>query len=102
MNVYQMYGYSGNRVSFWIKRKNWTNTVAKVTSIANQKSGRLKGTPPYFNNPIVKAHIFNLSTGELLEENATLSCPGAYTYELIETKNIPDSIKNHPNLSKKT
>lgn len=58
----------------WVRRSTWGNTIACVTDIENVERGR----PPYFNGAKVRADIYRISTGEILEEGAVLPVPGTF------------------------
>lgn len=79
MNIYQMYEKNGNQCGFCVVRDSWGRIYAKVTSIAGQTSGPLKGRPPYYGNPRVTMDVYN-NDGTIQKENQVLSCPGNYTY----------------------
>lgn len=73
LNIFQMYAANGGRLGFWVRRTTWGNTCARVTFV-----GEFKGPPPYYGNPVVRADIYDLQTGELREKDAKLPVPGTY------------------------
>jgi hypothetical protein len=80
MNVYEMYVEHGKMPGFWLRRTTWGNTCAKVTSV-----GELKGRPPYYGNPEVRADIYDLYTGDMKEAEVVVPVPGTYkTWRLIQ------------------
>lgn len=79
MNVYGMYQENGRQAGFWIVRDTWGNTCAKVVEV-----GTLKGRPPYYGNPDVYVDIYDIHSGKLQEAHVLLSCPGTYSYRLIQ------------------
>lgn len=80
MNIYQMYCANGNQAGFYVQRDTWGNTYAQITKVAGKTRGPLAGIPPYYGNPLVHCDLYNLATGELIDCNAQLSCPGNYSY----------------------
>ncbi|MGE4429114.1 MAG: hypothetical protein AB7E05_00065 [Sphingobium sp.] len=73
LNVFQMYAANNLQAGFWLRRTTWGNTCAQVTSV-----GEFKGPPPYYGNPAVFADIYDLRTGALKEQGATIPVPGTY------------------------
>ena len=97
MNIYQMYEINNNEAGFWVIRDSWGKTVAKVTMIGKQTSGKLKGRPPYYNNPTVFCELYDLDTGNIIQNKleyyqkdgrTTISSPGTYTYNMVDTDKI--------------
>lgn len=88
-NIYQMYQENGWKTGFWVRRENWGNTVALVKLIAGEETGKLAGQPPYFSlpgkgSPKVICDVFNEMTGERIDPDSQLSCPGTYSYRKVE------------------
>lgn len=95
-NVYDMYVGNGNRVGFWVIRHSWSAHVARVISIADCTSGKLRGKPPYYSNPPVKMHLYSLLTGERKMEDGSydidLSCPGTYRYNELYEESVLETL----------
>jgi len=88
-NVFQMYAGNGWKAGFWVRRENWVNTVAFVKLVGGMEFGELPGIAPYFSqigkgSPKVVCDVFDATTGEPMDQNTELRCPGTYTYRLIE------------------
>jgi len=84
-NIYQMYVANGNRAGFYVQRDSWSTIYALVTTIDGCTEGPLVGNPPYYGNPLVIMDVF-YSSGALQSANQKLSCPGNYTYKLIQPR----------------
>jgi len=83
MNIYQMYHKNGCKFGFVVQRHSWGNTIAEVYAIKGVQEGeRIKGKPPYYGNPVVYAHFYK--NGIFVPEWTELSCPGNYSYEMIQ------------------
>jgi len=72
-NVYQMFDAADRKLGFWITRTTWLGKVARVIHI-----GELKGPPPYYGNPKVKADLYDSSTSHLISQGIEISVPGTY------------------------
>lgn len=72
-NIFEMYVANGKQPGFWLRRTTWGNSCARVVWV-----GELRGTPPYFGNPVVLADVFDLKTGNLKERGARLPAAGTY------------------------
>jgi hypothetical protein len=88
MNVYEMYYENGKKFGYWIRRKSWGDTLAKVIDIEGVIEGEdIKGSPPYFNDPKVYAIVYGPhSPNEARSEKKIISeirCPGTYSYTLF-------------------
>jgi len=70
-NVFQMYVANGQKPGFWLCRTSWGNTCAKVVSVVE-----LKGPPPYYGNPKVRADIFDLPPANLRRQMSSSPCQG--------------------------
>ncbi|WP_020526854.1 hypothetical protein [Flexithrix dorotheae] len=90
MNIYEMYYENGKRFKFYVRRKSWENTIAKIIAIENvEEGGEIPGKKPYHNYQKVTAKFYRgdsvkdchqlnfLNWGEL-------SCPNTYQYFLIK------------------
>jgi len=102
MNVYQMYKENGNKVGFWIRRRSWGNTIAKVIKVNGSLEGKLEGRDPYYKNPPVIVNMYDLRSGDLVKDaralfegidsfDMPLSCPGTYSYHMLEK----DIVRRH-------
>jgi hypothetical protein len=85
MNIYEMLKKNNGKIGFWIQRSSWVISCAKVVRI-----GQMRGYPPYYGNPIVRVDMYKIVTGEVLDKNVRLSCPGTGDYKKI---NAPDWYK---------
>jgi len=93
MNIYEMYKENNNKAGFWVIRGTWGNTIAKVTMIGEQTSGKLRGRHPYYGNVDVFCEFYELKTGKKIQNKISnqdkdgktlLSCPGTYRYRMID------------------
>jgi hypothetical protein len=83
MNVYEMYVENGNKAGFWVRRNSWgPSSFAQVTRIAGNEKGAINGNPPYFNNQAVICDFY--MNGRLHTKDMSLSCPGTFSYNLID------------------
>ncbi len=73
MNIYEMYVEHWKRPGFWIRRTTWGNTIAKIKHV-----GELSGRSPYYGNPAVVAVVYDLSTGDVKDENFLIDTAGTY------------------------
>ncbi len=72
-NVFQMWvDSSGKPEGVWITRTTWPGLCARVTHV-----GELKGPPPYYGNPEVRADVY-YPTGALKNRNFEITAPGTY------------------------
>ncbi len=84
MNIYQMYHKNGCKFGFIVQRHSWGNTIAEVTGIEGVQEGeKIKGRPPYYGNPVVYASFYK--NGIFVSEWTELSCPGNYSYEMVQS-----------------
>ena len=95
MNIYQMFYKNNFLFGFWVCRDNWKNVKAKIILIDGFEEGKRPkgcGRYPYFNYKAdenkegprqVLAEFYNASTNELISRDY-ISCPGNYSYYLIE------------------
>ena len=103
MNIYQMYKHNDNKVGFWVRRRTWGKTIAQVKFVGNKTSGKLKGRAPYHNNPEVLCELYDLRTGKKTQnkcganyekdELTILSCPGTYSYFMIDVEDVIDGFQ---------
>lgn len=85
MNIYQMYHANDCRFGFTVQRDSWGNTLAVVEGIEGVKEGeKIKGKHPYYDNPKVFARVFKIGNNPGQSKVSLLSCPGTYSYTLIE------------------
>jgi hypothetical protein len=73
LNVYQMFDAADRQVGFWLTRTTWSEKVARVTHV-----GELKGPPPYYGNPKVKADLYDASSGRLISTGIEITAAGTY------------------------
>lgn len=92
-NLFQMYAENGWKAGFWIMRDTWANVIAEVLSVDGKPAGELDGQPPYFRNPEVRGNVYKLNSGELIDPNTKISCPGNYSYRRVEKPNWEPSPK---------
>jgi hypothetical protein len=93
-NIFEMYHDNGDCAGFWVKRKSWGNTVARVLKVFGQESGPLPGNPPYHGYSESKARkdskcgvLMQVWYGMEKPEIEVMSCPGTYGYrELTENE----------------
>jgi hypothetical protein len=71
MNIYQMYVGLSKQVGFWVVHTAGGGFIARVTSI-----GPLVGPGPYYGNPVVRAEMFRVKTGEIVNLDVELPNPG--------------------------
>ena len=95
MNVYEMFYKNNFLLGFWVRRDNWKNVKAKIILIDGFEEGKRPkgcGRYPYFNYKAdenkegprqVLAEFYNASTNELMSRDC-ISCPGNYSYYMIE------------------
>lgn len=89
MNIYEMYYENGKQFGFWIMRKSWGNTIAKVVSIDGVIEGEeISGVNPYYGNPKVIAEFYKQTSKENchsgnLENVSEVSCPGTFSYSMV-------------------
>lgn len=87
INIYQMYHENNCKFGFYVQRNSWAQVCAKITDIYGVFEGqRIKGAPPYFDNPKVRAEFYDLDklTGELKFKNkGFLSSAGTFQYILL-------------------
>lgn len=77
-----MYEANGNKAGFYVRRRTWGNTYARVVAVGGRAEGPLPGEPPYFGNPEVLVDVFK-NDGRQVASGDVLSCPGTYSYEQI-------------------
>ena len=77
---------SNNGVDFWVVRRTWRNAVARVTHVTPLDN---HARAPYYGNPEVKMDLYTYDTGQLREENISLSCPGTSSYCEFDTETWP-------------
>ena len=80
MNVYEMVKRNNGKIGFWVQRDTWLNTCAKVVRV-----GQMRGYQPYYGSPTVRVDMYHILTGEVLEKNIKLRCPGTNSYTKIST-----------------
>lgn len=72
-NVYQMFDAADRKLGSWITRTTWSGEIARVIHV-----GELKGPPPYYGNPKVKADLYDASSGTLIARGIEITAPGTY------------------------
>lgn len=100
-SIYTLYNENGESALFWIRKKNWNETIAYVLDIQGMVSGELDefGKPPYYANP--KPNCAYFFDGELTQPKRIIvngrvangrfanvgiqSGAGSNNWELVET-----------------
>lgn len=82
-NLPRLYRLNGWRAGLWVRRNSWGNTVALITSVGGQVDGKLDGRDPYYGDPEVLADVYDVRTGALLEQQASLPCVGSWQWAWI-------------------
>lgn len=78
LNIYQMWIAHGGG-GFLVRRRGWAySTRALILELEEP----LRGEPPYFQNPRVRALLF---TSRSQPQLVWLPCAGTFTYELVPT-----------------
>lgn len=89
MNIYQMYYANDKQFGFYVQRKTWGYTIAKVTGIGGVTEGDdIPGAPPYFHNQAVAAEFYQTTNIDQCHQGncidvGEISCPGTFQYDLI-------------------
>jgi hypothetical protein len=64
------YVANGKQTGFWLRRITWGTTCAQVVHV-----GELSEKPPYYGNPVVRADIYDLWSGEPKQRNVSSLAP---------------------------
>lgn len=88
-----MYYENNLKFGFYIIRRGWGKTIAKVVEIEGVKEGnKLMGKSPYFNYPKVTAEFYNKEEFEsndyYFDNVSEVSCPNTYSYSMIDNSII--------------
>jgi hypothetical protein len=83
MTIYRLYAHNGNRAGFWVQHRSWTNTCARIQSIAGQSRGRLPGDSPLHDNAEVLVLGFDVRSGRPITLGPRLEQPQDQKYTLI-------------------
>ena len=67
MTIYRIYLENGNRAGFWVQHRNWSNTCARVISIAGRDAGPLPGAAPRHEEAAVVMLMFDIRSGRALQ-----------------------------------
>lgn len=73
MNIYEMYVFHWKKPGFWVRRTTWGKTIAKITDV-----GPLSGRAPYYGNPVVKADVFDIHTGQRTDTDFIIDTAGTH------------------------
>lgn len=99
-NIFEMYHDNGDRAGFWVVRKSWGHTVARVISVLGKESGVLDGTPPYHGYSESKAKkdenfgvVVQVWWGLKEYEVTLLRCPGTYGYRQLTEVEVGEIIE---------
>jgi hypothetical protein len=95
-NVYEMYVRNGNKAGFWVVRDSWTDVVAVIRSVDRKQAGPLTGNPPYYDNPPVRAGLWDWKLKRWRQKYFDLSCPGTYAYSRIAPRETTPTDTGQP------
>lgn len=89
LNIYEQYYRANLRYGFYIRESTW-RSIGRVLFIAGVQEGhKLKGNPPYFNNPKVYVKLYYAnSIGEIdaLTKSRVIKIydGGSYRYQPVD------------------
>lgn len=94
-NIFEMYHDNGDCAGFWVVRKSWGRTVARVVKVFGKESGSIPGVPPYHSYSESRARK-NWNFGVVMDvfwglrdyDRCLLSCPGTYSYRQLEENEV--------------
>jgi hypothetical protein len=69
MTIYRLYQENGQRADFWVQHRSWSNSCARVISVARRESGRLPGAPPRYGEAAVVMLMFDVRSGRPLHDD---------------------------------
>jgi len=71
LNIYEQYYQANLRYGFYLKESTWHSIGQVLFIVGVQEGEKLKGNPPYFNNPKVFVKFFlQIQLGKLeLQQN---------------------------------
>ena len=83
MTIYGIYAQNGNRAGFWVQHRSWSNTCARVQSIAGRSGGKLPGDAPLYANAEVLVRGFDVRSGRPIAMGPRLGAPQDRNYVVI-------------------
>ena len=99
MTIYRLYQENGHRADFWVQHRSWSNSCARVISVAGLESGRLPGAPPRHGEAAVVMLMFDVRSGRPLHD-VQASADGAAPATLARSVAIPGEADDAPRIGK--
>ncbi|WP_188650902.1 hypothetical protein [Yeosuana aromativorans] len=90
MNIYEQYYRANLRYGFYLRENTWRSIGQVLFIVGVQEGEKLKGNPPYFNNPNVYIKLYYANSIQEIDAVTKsrvirIEDGGSYRYQPVDT-----------------